>query len=180
MVTQNFSALSLCWSNIFGLCFHCGKFLVALQPQFHFFYTSLLALLQIPDRPMSLLYHSSLMFLVYCCFFCFHLFSFLDRFSTIPPTLIKFHHQFHAWINSMLVTPGSRHQFQPHFGTHQPPIPLSPLLTRPGIFCYRNYSKASHKIHPTSSLTQLPRTLMHAHHPSQQVSQSKIQAQFIF
>ena len=54
-----------------------GKFVAALEPQFHFFYASLLALLQIPDRHVSLLHHSSLTFLVYCCFFCFstHFFS---------------------------------------------------------------------------------------------------------
>ena len=66
--------------HIFGPCIHHGKFVVALQPQFHFFYASLLALLQIPDRHASLLHPFSLSFLVYCCFFCFQLFSFLTGF----------------------------------------------------------------------------------------------------
>ena len=51
--------------------------------------------------------------------------------------------------------------------------------SRPGILCNTNCSNASHKIYPKSTLTQLPRILMHAHHPSQQVSPSKIQAKFI-
>ena len=61
------------------------------------------------------------------------------------------------------------------------PSTSCPFVTpsRPGIICDPNHSNASHNIHPTSTLTQLPRTPMHAHHPSQQVSQSKIQAKFI-
>ena len=38
----------------------------------------------------------------------FQLFSFLDRFSLIPPTLTKVHHHLNAWIHSPPVTPGSR------------------------------------------------------------------------
>ena len=45
----------------------------------------------------------------------FQLFSFLDRFSLIPPTPTKFHHHLNEWIHSMLVTPGSR-PLSPHFG----------------------------------------------------------------
>ena len=44
-------------------------------------------------------------------------------------------------------------------------------LSRPGNLYNPNHSKALHKIHPTSSMIQLPRPLLHAHHPSQKVSQ---------
>ena len=58
--------------------------IVALQHTFHVFYDFILALLRIPDRPVSLLGDSSLTYLVNCCFFCFHLFSCLDMSSLIP------------------------------------------------------------------------------------------------
>ena len=57
-------------AHIFGPSIHHVKFGVALQPQFPVFYNFLLALLWIPDRPTSFLHDSSLIFLVYCCFFC--------------------------------------------------------------------------------------------------------------
>ena len=53
-------------------------------------------------------------------------------------------------------------------------------LSRPGIICYPNYSKALQNLHPTLTPTQIQRTPITAHHPSQQVSQNKIQANFIF
>ena len=103
-------------AHIFGPCIHYVKFVVALQPQFHVFYDSCLALLWIPDRPASLLCDSSLTLLVYCCFFCFStlFFSFLDRSSLIPTMPTKFHHHLQAWIHSIPVTPGCR-PLPPHF-----------------------------------------------------------------
>ena len=86
--------------KIFSAPSHCPHFwpllslwqiCCCLEPQFPFFYASLMALLWIPDRYASLLCHSSLTFLVYCCFSCLQLFSFLDRFSPIPPMPTKFH-----------------------------------------------------------------------------------------
>ena len=56
-------------AHVLGPCIHCGKFVVALQPQFPFFYTSLLALLQISDRHASFLHHSCLDFLLFLLFF---------------------------------------------------------------------------------------------------------------
>ena len=69
-----------------------------------------------------------------------------------------------------------------HFSHILGPIISHPFVTlsRPGNFYNPDYSKALHKIHPMSSLIQLPRSLLHAHHPSQQVSLNKIQAQIIF
>ena len=55
------------------------------------------------------------MFLVYCSLLCFQLFSFLYRFSPIPPTPTKFHHHLNAWIQSTSDTPGSR-PLSPSFG----------------------------------------------------------------
>ena len=92
----------------FGPCIHHVKFVVALQPQFHFFYTSLLALLWIPDRPVSLLCDSSLTLMVVVVSSVFQLFSFLDRSSLIPTMPTKFHHHLQAWIHSMPITPGLR------------------------------------------------------------------------
>ena len=95
-------------AHIFGPGIHHVKIVVALQPQFPIFYDSLLTLLHRPDSSVSLLHDSSLTCLVYCCFFCFLHFSFLDRSSPIPAMPTKFHHHLQAWIHSMPVTPGSR------------------------------------------------------------------------
>ena len=77
-------------AHIFGPWIHHGKFVVALQPQFPFFYASLLALLWISDRYASLLHHSSLSFLVYCCFFWFStlFLTGLHQFLLCPPHFI--------------------------------------------------------------------------------------------
>ena len=45
----------------------------------------------------------------------FQLYSFLDRFSLIPPTPTKLHHPLNAWIHSTLINPDSR-PLSPHFG----------------------------------------------------------------
>ena len=113
-----------------GPCIHRDKFVAALQPQFPFFDTPLLALLRILDRHASLLHHSSITFLVYCCFFCFST-LFFYRSSPIPPTPTKFHHHLHPWIHSTPVTPGSK-PLSPHFGgtTHHGFHPKYQVLSK--------------------------------------------------
>ena len=78
----------------------------------------------------------------------------------------------------VVLTRRDRHKFQPKFEAHQPPLPLSTFQGM-GSFVTQTTLRP-HKSHPTLTLIQLPRTSTHAHHPSQQVSQSKIQAKFIY
>ena len=61
-----------------------------------------------PSDARQVCKHSSLTFLVYCCFFCFSPLFLLNRSSLIPPMPTKFHHCLQARIHSTLVSPGSR------------------------------------------------------------------------
>ena len=102
-------------AHSFGPCIHHVKFVVARQPQFHFFYVSLLALLWIPDQHVSLLCHSSFPFWFIVVSSVFQLFSSLDRVSLILTIPTKFHQQLQPWIQSSPVTRGSR-PIPPRFG----------------------------------------------------------------
>ena len=82
----------------------------------------------------------------------------------------------HSWFTWLLFQEGeNRHPFQPNFEAHQPPIPLSPYQAQ-GTFIIqtpqRPYTKFT--LHCPQSNYQGPR------HPSQQISQNKIQARIIF
>ena len=84
----------------------------------------------------------------------------------------------HSWFTWLFQEGENRHPSQPNLIPIN--LPFFVTLLRPRSLYHPDYSKALHKIHPTSSLIQSPRPLLHAHHLSQQVSQNKIQAPIIF
>ena len=103
---KTFSAPSLC--SHFGPFIHCGKFVLLCNLSS----TSLTPLSWLSFRyqtGMQVFYITpALIFWFIVVSSVIQVFSFLDRFSLIPPTPTKFHHHLIAWIHSMPVTPGSR------------------------------------------------------------------------
>ena len=98
-------------AHIFGPCIPHVIFVVALQPQFHFFYTSpLLSRLSFEYQTgMQVFYVTpAILFWYIVVSSVFQLFSFLDRSSLTPTMPTKFYHHLQAWIHSTPVTPGSR------------------------------------------------------------------------
>ena len=100
----------------------------------------LLGSLWISDRHRVFYITPVLMFWFIVVSSIFQLFSFLDRFSQLPPTPTKFHHHLCTWIHSTLVTSGSQ-SLPPHFGgaTHHgfhPKYPLKIYQTGHWMTCH--------------------------------------------